>query len=204
MKKGFIYQKLFWSVMKPDQAEKTIFCDMDESKMMASLNEDDLCASFGKPKKKKLTPEEKRERDLKKALRAEKRKTKKVKKAKIVSDKRINQLQMVVARMKQGYNAIADSLIRVDQNVVTLALAEKMFDLKLFPDANESELLQAHVADTGSTAGLNNVEQILFTVSRIPRLRARLESMKIKRNFMDDLADLEGSISTYKKAISQV
>ena len=31
VKKGFIYKNLFWSVMKPDQAEKTIFCDMDES-----------------------------------------------------------------------------------------------------------------------------------------------------------------------------
>ena len=180
---------------------------MDESKMMASLNEDELCALFSKPRKKRLRNQEKKERALKRQTsHTQKKKSNKVKKAKIVSDERIKRLQMAIARVKkeQGYKSIAEALLRVDETIVPLSFAENMFDRKLYPDSNESDLLQTHVADTGSTAGLNDVEQFLFAVSAIKRLPARLESMKIKGNFEQDLGEVKKQIAKYNKAVHQV
>ena len=203
--KGRVYQKLFWTPIKYAKAQKTVFASMDETTLVDSVK-DMIYESFSKPRKKKLTKEQKAERAAKKAAAKDRKpKSKRAPAAKIVSDERIKKLEMAIARIRQDYRTIATSLVNMDQVIVDLEFATKIFEIGMFPDPNESEQLLAYVTDNdGSTAGLNKVELFLFSLSRIERLGTRLECMKIKGNFIVDLEKVKKEIETYSKAVAQV
>ena len=205
VKKGRVYQKLFWTRIKYTKAQKTVFASMDETDLVSSVK-DMICDAFSRPRKKKLTQAQKQERAAKKAAaRQEKPKSKKTPAAKIVADDRIKKLEMAVARVRRDYRTIATSLVNMDEVIVDLEFAAKMFDVGMFPDPNESEQLVAYVVDNdGNTAGLNKVELFLHSLSRIERLGTRLECMKIKGNFLDDLKEVKLEIQTCSNAVTQV
>merc|ERR1711939_1139256 len=100
--KGRVYQKLFWTPIKYTKAQKTVFASMDETTLVDSVK-DMIYESFSKPRKKKLTKEQKAERAAKKAAATKDRKpkSKRAPAAKIVSDERIKKLEMAIVRIRQ-------------------------------------------------------------------------------------------------------
>jgi hypothetical protein len=186
-------KNFLWSKLAAAQAAKSVFKDMDISKVELDLSA--LETQFGakvieqKPKAGEGgvgggslsgTP------------------TKKETLVSFVDSKRLQNIGIFVQTFKHTYRDMAEAILMVNEEVVNAEMATKLMDNAPLPE--EITQIVGFINGDGSVDKLQNVDKFFYQLSFVPQLVPRLSSIAFKLNFESKATELKVAALRVKKA----
>ena len=121
------------------------------------------------------------------------------KKVSLLDGKRIQNVGIVIGRIRLSKEQMKEAIIQLDPNFVTGEMIDKL--LGLVPTSDEVDALTSY---SGDLELLGNVEKLLLTLSTIPRLQQRLSCVQITETFGSACEGLFNRIEMLSNATSEV
>lgn len=121
------------------------------------------------------------------------------KKVSLLDGKRIQNVGIVIGRIRLSKEQMKEAIIQLDPNFVTGEMIDKL--LGLVPTSDEVDSLTSY---SGDLELLGNVEKLLLTLSTIPRLQQRLSCVQITETFGSACEGLLNRIEMLSNATSEV
>ena len=194
-------KQLYWKAIKPEKYEDTFWGDLKDeefNKHFKGLDQDDLCAHFGKLKKSKKAAavEDQKEKEGKKKKKVQV-------KADVIEHERTRKVALGIGRLKVKPQALARAIMMMDMSVALPEFCSRMFKSNLYPTKAESNALKDYYEKEG-TKGMSKVEVFFHALVDIPRIDTRLECIHAFHNFGQELMAVRGQVATIYKATQQV
>ena len=117
----------------------------------------------------------------------------------ITDEKRLRNVGMSIARLKLGYDTLRESILRVDDSILTEDLLRMLQENA--PTEAEIGLVQSY---TGNTNLLNDVDRFFITLSTIPQLSIRLKNLRLRQELRNDLNDLKLDFEMFQMGMSRL
>lgn len=179
-------KNLMWSKLAAAQTSKSVFKDMDFSKVDLDLSA--LESQFGA---KQVEP---------KAAAKSSETVAKPKEVLVsfVDSKRLTNVGIFVQTFKQTYRDMAEAILMVNEELITSEMATKLMDNAPLPE----ELTQVvqFINDGNGVDKLQNVDKFFYQLSFVPQLVPRLQCIAFKLNFESKATELKVAALRVKKA----
>ncbi|GBG25868.1 Protein kinase, putative [Hondaea fermentalgiana] len=124
----------------------------------------------------------------------------------LLDSKRQQNLGIAIARFKEPVPELRDHILKLDSDFFTMEVVHKL--ISMVPTPEEIQAVQAAEGEwTGPgrfDEGLTRVEQFVYEMSKIPRLRQRLQCVFVEMSFERQSESLQESISKYESAVRQL
>lgn len=124
-----------------------------------------------------------------------------VKKAKLLPDKRRQNVGIALKRLKMSFPKIRRAILALDEASLSPELILVLAKLQLEQD--EMALCKDVAEKTGAEA-LGDIEQFFYLMADIPRLAIRLDLLQFKVDFLPSLDSLVERLSTVRRAVDQI
>lgn len=194
--KGPKHRPLHWDVMK--RVKGTIWEDApedEEAEKVLSALFPDLTSMF----------EEKKPDKKKKAGATDKPKKAKAELIKFIDAKRSQNMQIALAQFgKMPMEDVREAVMRMDPAAINGEVGVQLLD-DWFPEDTELKAAQGFLSQEGfDPSKLDKGERFVYEMAQVQRLRERIDALKMKIDFYDELESLEKDVDALVKATREI
>eukprot|EP00512_Aurantiochytrium_limacinum_P002314 CAMPEP_0171503630 /NCGR_PEP_ID=MMETSP0958-20121227/11018_1 /TAXON_ID=87120 /ORGANISM="Aurantiochytrium limacinum, Strain ATCCMYA-1381" /LENGTH=658 /DNA_ID=CAMNT_0012039173 /DNA_START=1 /DNA_END=1978 /DNA_ORIENTATION=- len=124
----------------------------------------------------------------------------------LLDSKRQQNLGIAIARFKEPVGELRDNILKLDSDFFTMEVVHKL--ISMVPTPEEVQAVQAAEGEWSGpglfTDDLTRVEHFVYEMSKIPRLRQRLQCVFVEMSFERQSESLLEALTKYETAILQL
>lgn len=191
---------IFWNVLPGKRVEKSFWVSMENDfpfKVSSHLSR--LETGFGKVEAKKFAISNASQSSSAAAAANEAPQS-------LLNDKRVHNLSIMLAGWKESNSALRKKIVNIDNEFLTMEIVHKL--IPLAPTPEETQKFQAaESAWQGSGnfgASLSGPDEFVYEMSKVPRLRQRLQAIFVEMSFERQVEVLHENLEKYEAALHQL
>lgn len=182
---------LNWIALKPQQVKGTVFCELDDEKLMSIIDFDQFEELFKTGNGQKMVVKRDSPSTLRKMIKKNENLT-------LLEAQRQRNLAISRRKIEMDINEVVKSINNLDLNSLPIDQIDIL--LHFIPSDTETKAFNNYLNQGKDIKSLSEEDQFLFALSKVERLQQKLNIMSFIANFSDTYRNLLPQINAVSSA----